>query len=133
MWPPEAKTKLVELWALGLSASMIADELNIKFDMQLTRNAVIGQSHRLKLPPHRVLEKKEKPPRQLLLIQRHKTVAVIVPPQIKRRVLSVFELNKDGCRWPLNDGAPWQFCGAPLAKGSYCSKHGELAWVKKSK
>ena len=27
------------------------------------------------------------------------------------------------CAWPLNDGAPWMVCGAPIERGSYCGPH----------
>jgi GcrA cell cycle regulator len=44
-WSEELIERLRELWARGLSASQIADQLG-----GISRNAVIGKAHRLKLP-----------------------------------------------------------------------------------
>ena len=38
---------------------------------------------------------------------------------------------KGCCCWPVTDGAPWGFCGAPAAAGSragYCDAHEGQAW-----
>jgi GcrA cell cycle regulator len=136
VWPPALETQLIEFWNQGMSASLIAKELNKEFKSQLTRNAVIGKAHRLKLPSHKVLVVKERPKpkspeRRLLVIQRHKVVNVVVRPPRMRNV-SLFDLQNGACRWPVSDGAPWKFCGAP-AFGTYCVKHGGMAWVKKSR
>ena len=44
-WSPAETETLIELWHLGLSCSKIADRLP-----GLSRNAVIGRAHRLRLP-----------------------------------------------------------------------------------
>lgn len=66
-WPPEHISRLRELWATGLSASKIADELNanaIGFH-GYTRNSVIGKVHRLYLPPRAVAVRKKAAPRTI--------------------------------------------------------------------
>lgn len=46
LWTPDRTDRLTKLWALGWTASQIADALGYG----LTRNAVIGKAHRLGLP-----------------------------------------------------------------------------------
>ena len=43
-WTRERDEELKRLWAQGLSTSRIGDQLGV------TKNAVVGRSHRLRLP-----------------------------------------------------------------------------------
>jgi GcrA cell cycle regulator len=43
-WTPEKKVRLAELWATDMSTSVIAQHLHV------SKNAVVGTAHRLKLP-----------------------------------------------------------------------------------
>ena len=36
------------------------------------------------------------------------------------------------CQWPLTDGRPRLFCEADVERGSYCAKHGALAYTPPS-
>lgn len=49
-WPEELADALRELWAGDLSCSQIAAKLNEQFGSTLTKNSIIGKTHRLKLP-----------------------------------------------------------------------------------
>src|SRR5437868_15426310 len=52
MWTDQRETRLKELWADGVAASLIAAELNREDGKRLgflTRNAVIGKVHRMGL------------------------------------------------------------------------------------
>lgn len=50
LWTEVMEQRHRELWANGMSASAIRDTLNSEFNMNFTRNAVIGKAERLKLP-----------------------------------------------------------------------------------
>lgn len=43
--------------------------------------------------------------------------------------LSLLDLKKGQCRWPLGDG-PFTFCGCDVQEGSpYCETHHAVAYV----
>lgn len=48
-WPPEAVEMLRKYWGEGASASYVAARINATYFAGVTRNAVIGKIHRLKL------------------------------------------------------------------------------------
>jgi GcrA cell cycle regulator len=117
MWNDERIDRLKGLWAEGLPASQIATELGI------TRNAVIGKSHRLKLagrPKHNPLTVRTGP-------RRAATPRVYgVEPDAGLRC-SIHQLTADKCRWPHGDpqNADFAYCGAP-APGVYCDYHDRI-------
>ena len=143
----EAKTEeLRELWASGLSAADIAKRLGCG----LTRNAVIGKAHRLKL--ERRVERQAILPRQYPT-QRRKRVLIPPrrpPPQVPKppppppswRGLKLGELEREHCRWPLDVPTRilhwpkvWKpttrFCGAPVFEEyPYCKAHCCAAYPK---
>lgn len=42
--------------------------------------------------------------------------------------VTLLELKPSSCRWPVNDGNPFLFCGAPAVSGGpYCACHAEMA------
>lgn len=53
------------------------------------------------------------------------------------------DLKQESCRWPLNDGGPFRFCGCRklLLKGPYCAEHTaragggqpKISWNSKNK
>jgi len=141
IWNDETIELLTELWTQGMSASLIADEVSKHTGTRVSRNAIIGKAHRLKLSPHVVSEQRRplpphRLPRRMLLIQPHQVVTVVVQPKLRRRRkhnITLFDLRQDSCRWPVSaEGEPYRFCGA-AAQGIYCAEHGELAWQKKIK
>jgi GcrA cell cycle regulator len=110
-WNDERVGLLKKLWSDGLSSRQIASELG----NGITRNAVLGKAHRLKLP-----ERKAKEP------QRH-----ILPSGI-----GTMELDSPSsphmCRWI--DGDPKQppvtYCGKPTDGGPWCEEHKPRTWRK---
>lgn len=45
----------------------------------------------------------------------------------------LLDLREQHCRWPVNDGAPFRFCGSRKApKSSYCEHHHRLSLPKAS-
>ena len=72
-WTDERVELLKKLWADGLSASQIAGELG-----GITRNAVIGKAHRLRLGSRASPIQRSKPP-----------------------MLTLVALKERACRWPI--------------------------------
>lgn len=120
-WTDEKIEKLKKLWGKGLTASQIAAEIGDG----ITRNAVIGKAHRLKLPsrPSPVkgaatpkVEKPEEPKKE-------------TPVEAKRT--SLLELTEQTCKWPIgHPGDPdFYFCGKPSRPGvPYCREHCKMAF-----
>jgi GcrA cell cycle regulator len=140
-WTEERKDALKKLWADGLSASQIGDELGV------TRNAVIGLVHRMGLPKrrenvapakNRVPSQRQRsarprfnfvPPKAYEPVDKRAVVAAIVPPV--EPPLSVFNLTAATCRWPVGDPQEpgFRFCGHPPGAGKpYCAAHCAMAY-----
>lgn len=49
-WPPARDAKLAELWGKGLTTREIEAEMLREFQVIVTKNAIVGRAHRLKLP-----------------------------------------------------------------------------------
>ena len=148
-WSAERDEALKQLWDQGYSASLIADKL--ANGSKLTRCAVIGRAHRLKLParkgkepltrkplgrkPYRRVKGAHKPPR-----------LPPPPPQRPRppppssfpnppmepdmRKLPLLQLEPHHCRWPLGElhEVAHLFCAADTREGEvYCPHHTWMA------
>jgi GcrA cell cycle regulator len=131
-WTEELVARLKYLWQEGYSAARIVKEIG---PGRLTRNAVIGKAHRLKLPERR--------PRMRMPYKRkhHKPerVAAPPPPPLKSmlpatptappmRRLGLFELAEMQCHFPIGDPTlpGFFFCGADAAQ-LYCPFHQHMA------
>ncbi len=134
IWTDYRIAELRKLYDKGLSCSMIACEMGAG----LSRNAIIGKVHRLKLevrgqgkhqrsevgsrsaprgaaratpfrPSHAVIEE----------AKRAKLRCVEIIPLH----LSLMDLERDDCRWCYGD-SPFTFCGHPkMEGGAYCAPH----------
>ena len=149
-WTPEQNAQLRQLWCVeGLSASQIAERMPGR-----VRNAVIGRVHRLGLSSASRAEatraqqniKPVKPrrpsvprnmirfgnvaiPRSVIPAKRSAPECLAgAPVTLLERLVTLLERRGDQCGWPVNDGNPFLFCGAPRATGHkrYCEHH---AWV----
>jgi len=129
-----------------LSYKVIAQQLSEEFSITLTKNACIGFGRRTGVP-------KRQPPRsyagrkgrslkprirphtpQLRIVDRIAKGPPPPPPQppkqIGRMLLEQLH-DRDDCHWPLGDGPPFLFCGAPVTPGVdcvYCLKHAQIAY-----
>lgn len=147
-WTHERTELMKARWADGFSATQIADELG----GGITRNAVIGKVHRLNLTgrakrpatprvykpraartqPLRtpaVLTPAEFARQQQILAEA--TEAADLPPDVSRHAVSLTQLTKDTCRWPLGDpqSPGFMFCGAlPISTSPYCLRHAPMAY-----
>ena len=108
-WTPTKVSTLIALWNEGLSTSVIGNRLGV------TKNAVVGKVHRLKLP------KRGSP--------------IKLKPKAAE-VISLEALRPGMCCWP--EGEPgtkgFYFCGKPvLPDKPYCAEHCARAYVKPNK
>ena len=129
-WNLEKEEKLKKLWGKGSTASQIAQIIG-----GVTRNAVIGKAHRLKLATksgiHKV--KKSKEERKNLtnsdkkISIRSKFKSILLDKNFEpESPKSLEELSEKTCKWPV--GHPneenFYFCGRSSIKGySYCRLH----------
>lgn len=125
-WTDDRVKLLKQLWGEGKTAAEIAKELG-----GVTRNAVIGKAHRLKLnsrvSPIQQNVKKTKAERR---DNPHK-------PTPARRVefkglgIQLRDLEHDMCRWPSGDpkDKDFVFCGCKRIEGlPYCAEHAKAAY-----
>jgi GcrA cell cycle regulator len=131
-WTDEKIELLKRLYADGLSASQISAEIP-----GMSRNAVIGKIHRLKLggrparPPKARRRHKSGPAIQANLdakkIDRDPLEHLEVPQGPR---VSIIELNETTCRWPIGEvcSEDFGYCGAlPKAGKIYCPYHQRIA------
>ncbi len=110
-WTDERILNLTAMWNEGKSASEIAARLG-----DVTRNAVIGKVHRLKLDGRPSPIKGPVRPR------------VKKAPPVSRNV-SMF--SDKACKWPIGDPRQldFHFCGGEAEPGlPYCSDHAKIAY-----
>jgi GcrA cell cycle regulator len=155
-WTDERVELLKKLWAEGLSASQIANQLG-----GVSRNAVIGKVHRLKLSGRgRTSSATPRPkktaapgggsrgagraPRQITTtigatalqarfdaeqeVETRPEESVVIPIPLK---LKLVELGERTCKWPIGDplAEDFAFCGNDVGEcGPYCSYHSRLAY-----
>jgi GcrA cell cycle regulator len=137
-WTDERLELLKSCFAAGLSCREIANEIGV------SRNAVIGKISRLNLrretaAPDVPRKGVRDQGRRSSLRQRHQIfravmieeVAVAEEPIHNGHSCSLFELNKETCRWPISTpgAADFCFCGNPPVEGlPYCAGHSRLAY-----
>ena len=108
-WTPTRVSTLIALWNEGLPTSVIGARIGV------TKNAVVGKVHRLKLP------KRGSPIKQK-----------ITPA----KVIKLEALRPGMCCWPEGDPGTeeFNFCGQPaIADKPYCAEHCARAYVKPTK
>ncbi len=135
-WTPERIEELTKLWDTGYSASHIGKLLGV------SKNAVVGKAHRLKLPS------RPSPIRSGPAVPRLKTptppkssrpaLEVVAKPVVARPARSTRRrtTNGAGCLWPIGDpGEPdFHFCGDAEVPGKpYCEAHCAKAYIVKTR
>jgi len=136
-WTDERVTVLKKLWGEGKTAAEIASTLG-----GVTRNAVIGKAHRLKLSNRAspiVSSKKAKKPKVVKTGKAKPANANVAPPKkekildsdLNRPRLPLAGLGAQDCRWPMGDPQhdDFGFCGDHVASGvPYCLEHAQVAY-----
>lgn len=152
-WTEERDEQLRVLYKTGLSTSLIAERMG----GGLSRNAIIGRVHRLKLPlrgsaaPSRVEASRRRRKNRERFEQgkraekpNFKTKKPALPPAPRVVVLppeppqppdasqstDFMDLRRGQCRWPMGEH-PFQFCGSKQTHGSYCEYHARVAYQPK--
>ena len=116
-WTDERLVLLKVLWEKGLSISQIGEELGV------SRNAVAGKVHRLKLP------KRNSPIAKAAKTEDAEPVNVELPLRLSLRNI---KWSRSKCAWPSGDPktTEFSFCGQPIVPGKpYCGEHCELAYT----
>jgi GcrA cell cycle regulator len=151
-WTPERVDLLRKLWADGNSGGEIAQRLG------MTRNAVIGKVHRLKLPARiTVVSVVSKPkshgagglafrinkarknglsPAEAMAEVLGRPDAIPLPEEPEEGVdvthlVGLLDLGAGQCKWPHGDplSETFGFCGSPRVIGKpYCEEHCRRAY-----
>jgi GcrA cell cycle regulator len=121
-----------------LSFVAIAKEMEVKFNITMTRNACIGKARRLGLPmrkfgtPRQPIERAALKPRKVAAVEAPiAPVEAIVPEVLPPEGLTIYQLRDSTCHWPLGKTyayPPFMYCGCPALLGRpYCEAHTEKA------
>jgi GcrA cell cycle regulator len=149
-WTDERVSLLKQLWGEGKTAAEIAKLMG----GGVSRNAVIGKAHRLKLsgrispvqtntrPETYVARGLQQPANQSRRPQVRNTtpkersyVSPVAPPMVEDYMpgkgVKLTELREATCRWPLGDPKDenFRFCGCESVPGMpYCEHHARMAY-----
>ena len=134
-WTDERVALLKRLWGEGKTAAEIAKALG-----GVTRNAVIGKAHRLKLSnrisPIQQNERKEDRVPEMKKQLKVKAVLANKPANTSFKGLKMIELKERMCRWPMGDpkDADFRCCGESSVPGMpYCPDHARMAYQTATK
>lgn len=141
-WTDKRVAMLKDLWATGLSAAEIADEMG-----GISRSSVLGKVHRLGLSGRTTVRKRKGPPPGafgIVMTKKKstkpradglprawaKSIAPLptpAPDDIPTKTFADLEWNDGCCRWRIDKefrGQPYGFCGAEVVPGfSECERH----------
>lgn len=135
-WTNERVDRLKVLWTDGMTAEQIACDLG-----DTTRNAVLGKVDRLGLEPRRkgvprgsrsrARDKPHTPQAFPRAPDTEELQELASKPPRAGKPLSVLDIDHTTCKWPLDDGPDYTFCGAkPKAGKPYCPHHCAVAYIK---
>ena len=133
-WTDERVALLRKLWGEGKTAAEIASALG-----NVTRNAVIGKAHRLKLSNRvsPIQQNAKKPAAPVKAESKPSSRKVVIREQdIKIKGVPMTELTQRMCRWPIGDPkeADFKFCGSSSVAGlPYCDGHSKMAYQTSSR
>ncbi len=138
-WTDELRDRVRTLWPTNSSGQISV--IFIGEGHPFTRNAIVGQAHRLGLTRKQKSEPHIRAPRtspiRMSRVNSNSNVLRITKSQqsqqyklrcveIEPRHLSLVELEQGDCRYPYGDG-PFTFCGHPVKDGtSWCVPHFHL-------
>ena len=150
-WTDDRIDQLRKLWNQRLSASAIGRQLGV------SKNAVVGKAHRLKLPARpSPIRKGARPPVRrhharpspsLAELTERVVEAPIAPPPLMERPAAAPPTGPGqptrrvargikACLWPIGDpgDSSFHFCGSEVVPGkSYCTEHCQRAYIHKSR
>ena len=141
-WNEAEIETVVKMWATGMRALLIGRMIG------KSKNAVIGQAHRMNLPkrgkgsgagrPRRVpIDKRLLTPKERAARAREREARIAAatprppPEQPTPLMVGILDLKPTHCKFPIGDpkGAGFGFCGAgPYQASPYCEYHHVLAY-----
>jgi GcrA cell cycle regulator len=119
-WTDDGITLLRKLWSEGATAAAIGWRLG-----GFSRSAVLGKVFRLRLngAADTVGRRRSRQPRRPMAAP---------PPKMPGR-FTLFDLNNESCRWPLQWRGKYLFCGVAeadvLCGIPYCARHMRRAYT----
>ena len=130
-WSDDRVAILKRLWGEGKTAAEIAKQLG----EGVTRNAVIGKAHRLKLSsrlsPIQQNVKTSKKVKSESTPSSSPRRSAPKRPVFKGKCVKMEDLREQMCRWPHGDpqSEEFSFCGCGILEGTpYCEEHASLAY-----
>jgi GcrA cell cycle regulator len=139
-WADETTERLRAMWLAGATTRVIGAELGV------SRNAVVGKARRLDLPPRPNPKgvrrggelppprprPQPSPPRPRLEPQQKCAMGrrpPAPPPPAPPQPPAAPPSDVRQCMYPISDGRPWRFCGAPCVPNRvYCAEHVALCY-----
>jgi hypothetical protein len=128
-WPEAHKARLLELVAEGHSAGSAARVLASETGVKRSRNACIGLINRMGLAFQSRGRANQYPqvPAQAAVPMNN---GAHVPSAAPFNGITLFELHARGCHFPINNGPPFLYCGAPKnGSSAYCLTHHQVVFV----
>ena len=125
-WTDERVELLRKLWADGLSASQIAAQMG-----GVSRNAVIGKVHRLKLSGRGKQTSSQPRVKKPAATGGGSRVSTTPRQPSSGPRVKLVELSERTCKWPIGDplAQDFAFCGHESGEsGPYCQFHAKLAY-----
>ena len=134
-WTDNRVAVLKKLWGEGKTAAEIASELG-----GVTRNAVIGKAHRLKLSNrNNTVQSPKKVKKKAAVVRKPAPANANVAPKKKtvlksdldRERIPLVDLAANQCKWPIGDPKTehFGFCGDRKVPGiPYCVEHAQVAY-----
>ncbi|MEJ0062318.1 MAG: GcrA family cell cycle regulator [Alphaproteobacteria bacterium] len=147
-WTEQKIQMLRDMWGNGFSASDIAKRLG-----GLTRNAVIGKAHRLKLSgrPSPIRREDETAPKATGMVRARAPKKIMMRPgpsmppppppapvaivkrsaEAMKSAVAPIKTTERQCRWPYGDprSQDFKFCGCHTVEGlPYCPDHARAAY-----
>ena len=135
-WTEERVSELTRLWETGSSATVIGKTLGV------TKNAVIGKAHRMRLRarPSPIRHDHPGPVRRRVPMPVRPAAprSMILPasPSPAPRLVVRRDGKGPNCLWPHGDpqDSDFHFCGAPAVEGKpYCPEHCGRAYIVKTR
>lgn len=140
LWTKEHEDRMRDLFAKGLSSSLIARALNREFNTNRSRNSVIGRIYRLglkrvepskptvslaypkgrKMPPSKSAKASKPPPAPKPIAK-----PVLVPMATR----PFWERRQGECWWPFGEGAEMHCCCRPIERGNLCWQHSLIGYM----
>jgi hypothetical protein len=155
-WAEPVKAELKRLCRERMTTALIADALYVKFRHPFTRNAVIGQMHKLKISngikprgqdwrANGTRKPGPKPRRQSsqhqwassphfgkrpsIPLPRAAMAPAVIDPATQ---VSIFDHREGQCRWPVTEVLPisaFRYCGGPVMDDAcpWCTAHWRMS------